>query len=179
MAASETASVLVEVYGAGSTSSAACSSVWARISRLGVSTSTVTWRTHLVALVDRRLVVDQVGLDGLAGDRGEDAVGHHVGVVAGGLDGRAEVGGSVDHVTHAGQSVTRTAPPARRRRSAQSGIVSASDAIRRANQSERASTAGSTRADAVSTVTPTIPTMTRERSRSRTCGEVVLELRHA
>ena len=42
--ASDTASVEVEVYGSGSRSSGACSSVWARISRLGVSTSTVMWR---------------------------------------------------------------------------------------------------------------------------------------
>ena len=41
---SVTASVELEVYGAGSRSSGACSSVCARISRLGVSTSTVTCR---------------------------------------------------------------------------------------------------------------------------------------
>ncbi len=42
--AREIASVEVEVYGAGSMSSPSCSSVWARMSRLGVSTTTVRWR---------------------------------------------------------------------------------------------------------------------------------------
>jgi hypothetical protein len=41
---SMTASVEVEVYGAGSRSSGSCSSVWATISRVGVSTTTVTCR---------------------------------------------------------------------------------------------------------------------------------------
>src|SRR5262249_58060264 len=41
---SEIASVEVEVYGAGNMSSPSCSSVWARINRLGVTTTTVRWR---------------------------------------------------------------------------------------------------------------------------------------
>ncbi len=41
---SRIASVEVDVYGSGSRSSPACSSVCARISRLGVRTTTVRWR---------------------------------------------------------------------------------------------------------------------------------------
>jgi hypothetical protein len=66
----------------------------------------------LVALVDGRLVVHEVGDDGLVGDRGADGGGHHVGVVAGLLDRHPQVVGAVvdspgGPLAHAAQHVTR------------------------------------------------------------------------
>ena len=65
-----TASVELEVYGAGSRSSGACSSVWREDQPAGRQHQDRHVPAYLVALVDRRLVVHEEGLDRLPGDRG-------------------------------------------------------------------------------------------------------------
>ena len=155
------------MYGSGSRSSGACSSVWHRISRVPVSTDHGDVAAHLVA-VDGRLVVHEVRRDLLARHRGPDARGHHLRVVAGLLDRHDEVVGAIAG-GHGGHALSLS------RRVVSRASVSPGGALRRrTNRSERGSATGSTRPAACSTRHPSAVACTSIRSSWLTCGRSIL-----